>query len=130
MIMGEKEKFSRFSLLLSNLSMDSEDRARSLFIERADKLKKVEILACIISHGGLELENEDFSGGSTVTRNGLERACKANNIAIPIPMTKKTLLKALLGHVGSRYVKGEVSKKGSTVARNALLRVYKGMLRK
>ena len=130
MIMGEKEKFSRFSLLLSNLSMDSEDRARDLFTENADRLMKVEILACIISHGGLELENGDFSGGSTVTRNGLERACKANNIAIPIPKTKKTLLKALLSHVGSRYVKGDVSKIGSTVEKNALLRVYKGMLSK
>ena len=126
--MDEKEKFSRFSILLSNLSMDSEEWARELFIERADKLKKVEILACIISHGGLELEEEDFSGGSTVTREGLERACKANNIVIPTPKTKKTLLKALLSHIGSRYVKGEVSKNGSTVNRNALLRVYKGML--
>ena len=130
MIMSEKEEFARFSFLLSNILTDSKDRARDLFIESADKLKKVEILACIISHGGMRLENEDFSGGSTVTRKGLERACKANNIPIPNPKTKKTLLKALLSYYGSRYVKGDVSDVGSTVDKNALLRVYKGILRK
>ena len=47
--MGEKEKFSGFSLLLSNLSMDSEDRARDLFTENADRLMKVEILLHYLS---------------------------------------------------------------------------------
>ena len=127
--MGEKEDFSRFSRLLSRHSLEGVSSVWQLFQERADRLEKVEILSCIISHGGLELEEEDFSGGSTVTRTGLKRACEANNVEMPIRETKKSLLKALLSHVGSRYEKGDVGK-GSTVERDALLRVYKGLLEK
>ena len=128
--MSEIEEFTRFSKRLSQFRVMGNKRIREILDESAFSLKKVEILSCIISHGGLELETDDFSDGSTVTRTGLERACIANGVTIPKPMTKKTLLTALLNHVNRPYIEGDVHKKGSTVERVALLRIYRGLLDK
>jgi len=128
--MSEIEEFTRFSKRLSQFRVMGNKRIREILDESASSLKKVEILSCIISHGGLELETDDFSDGSTVTRTGLERACIANGVTIPKPMTKKTLLTALLNYVNRPYIEGDVHKKGSTVERVALLRIYRGLLDK
>ena len=128
--MSEIEEFTEFSKRLSQFRVMGNKRIREILDESASSLKKVEILSCIISHGGLELETDDFSDGSTVTRTGLERACIANGVTIPKPMTKKTLLTALLNHVNRPYIEGDVHKKGSTVERVALLRIYRGLLDK
>ena len=126
--MDEIEEFTRFSKRLSQFSVIGNIRIQKILDESASSLKKVEILSCIISHGGLELETNDFSGGSTVTRTGLERACIANGVTIPKPKTKKKLLISLLNHVNRPYIKGDFHKIGSTVERVALLRIYRGLL--
>ena len=128
--MSEIEEFTRFSKHLSQFRAMGNKHIQEILDESASSLKKVEILSCIISHGGLELETDDFSDGSTVTRTGLERACIANGVTIPKPMTKKTLLIALLNHVNRPYIEGDVHKKGSTIERVALLRIYRGLLNK
>ena len=128
--MSEIEEFTRFSKHLSQFRVMGNKRIQEILDESASSLKKVEILSCIISHGGLELETDDFSDGSTVTRTGLERACIANGVTIPKPITKKTLLIALLNHVNRPYIEGDLHKKGSTVERVALLRIYRGLLDK
>ena len=128
--MSEIEEFTEFSKRLSQFRVMGNKRIREILDESAFSLKKVEILSCIISHGGLELETDDFSDGSTVTRTGLERACIANGVTIPKPITKKTLLIALLNHVNRPYIEGDLHKKGSTVERVALLRIYRGLLDK
>ena len=89
-------------------------------------MQKQEVLALIIAHGGMKIEEEDFSSGSTVTKIGLERACASNGIDIPKPSTKKNLVGALLSHVGYRYVEGDVQR-GSTVEKVALIRILEGL---
>jgi|APSaa5957512535_1039671.scaffolds.fasta_scaffold28499_2 hypothetical protein len=128
--MSEIEEFTEFSKRISQFRVMGNKRIQEILDESASSLKKVEILSCIISHGGLELEDDDFSDGSTVTRTGLERACIANGVTIPKPITKKTLLIALLNHVNRPYIEGDLHKKGSTVERVALLRIYRGLLDK
>ena len=89
-------------------------------------MQKQEVLALIIAHGGMRIEEADFSSGSTVTKAGLERACISNGVAIPVPSTKKKLVKSLLSHVGKSYVKGDV-RKGSTVEKVVLIRILEGL---
>ena len=91
-----------------------------------NNMQKQEVLALIIAHGGMKIEESDFSSGSTVTKAGLERACISNGIEIPKPSTKKNLVKALLSHVGYRYVEGDVQR-GSTVEKVALIRILEGL---
>ena len=128
--MSNRKEFTRFSESLSQFRVIGNKRIQEILDQRASSLKKVEILSCIISHGGMELETNDFSGGSTVTRAGLKHACVANGVKIPKRITKKTLLISLLNYVDRPYIKGDLQKKGSTVERVALLRVYRGLLNK
>ena len=89
-------------------------------------MQKQEVLALIIAHGDLRIEEADFSSGGTVTKAGLERACISNGVVIPVPSTKKKLVEALLSHVGYRYVEGDVQR-GSTVEKVALIRILEGL---
>ena len=104
-------------------------REMTLRRERVSDLEKVEVLACIISHGGGELKTSHFSDGSTVTRDGLEFACIINGIELPQNKTKENLLGALLRHVGKSMIPRDVIHPGSTVQADALERVYLGLLR-
>ena len=126
--MNNKEEYNQFSKGLSRFRGLDNRRIREILDERGNSLKKVEILACIIAHGGGELESEDFSSGSTVTNPGLKHACIINGVTFPENATKKMLLKALLKHSNRPYIEGDVIKKGSTVESVALLRVYHGLL--
>jgi hypothetical protein len=89
-------------------------------------MQKQEVLSLIISHGGMKIEEEDFSVGSTITRAGLERACVSNGVAIPYPPTKKNTLMALLKHVNKPYIEGDV-RRGSTIEKIALIRILEGL---
>ena len=92
-------------------------------------MQKQEVLALIIAHGGMRIEEADFSSGSTVTKTGLERACASNGIAIPNPSTKKNLVKALLSHVEYSYLESDVGA-GGTVEKIALIRILEGLKQK
>jgi hypothetical protein len=128
--MNEVEKYNLFRNYLLNSQIEDIKTINQILDDNVKSLKKVEILACIISHGGLELESNDFSDGSTVTRIGLKRACIANGVEIPKTITKKSLLIALLKHVKKPYIEGDISETGSTIERVALVRVYRGLLDK
>jgi hypothetical protein len=89
-------------------------------LDEVEQLKKIEILASIISHGKGGLEVDHFSDGSTVTKKGLE-------IPLPRKITKKLLLEKLLNHVGEELKERDYIE-GGTVTTDALIRIYRGLL--
>ena len=103
--------------------------ARRRFIEREIKFQKVEILAAILNQIGEELESNHFSSGSTVTRSGLQAACKTICRDTYVDgMSKKACLETMLNFFGDDLREGDFISLGSTVTRKALMRIYRYLL--
>lgn len=94
------------------------------------KFQKVEILAAILNHMEVDLQATYFSSGSTVTRAGLQKMCESICGVDASSYSKKKCLELSLEHLGySDGIEDYFLSPGSTITKNALMKIYQLILR-
>ena len=93
------------------------------------KFEKVEILAAILNHMGVDLQSSFFSSGSTVTRDGLQKMCESICSVDASSYSKNKCVEITLGHLGySGGGEDYFQSTGSTITKNALIKIYQLVL--